>query len=85
MLWPVPAGYLLAVRRSTWRRIGGVDAALSPAFYEEVDLAFRVSKVRLQVVSVGNLDAVHDCGVSAASRRRKIDWAGGSATRRVNR
>jgi GT2 family glycosyltransferase len=36
-----PAAAALAFRRSAWERVGGMDAALHPAWFEDVDLARR--------------------------------------------
>src|SRR5216683_14831 len=76
----VPPGLLLAVRRSAWQRFGGVNESLSPAFYEEVDLAMRVREAGLRVVCLSNLDIDHRHGVSARSRRQKIEWLDTSAS-----
>jgi predicted O-methyltransferase YrrM len=72
----VPAGFLFAVRSKVWQSVGGFDDHLSPAFFEEADIAFRVAKTGAYTKDVP-LDVVHDSGVSAWSSRRIVQWQGG--------
>lgn len=74
----VPAGFLFAVHTDTWRQVGGADDRLAPAFYEEIDLAFKCHAHGLETALLPELSAFHAPGVSAhANRSLKIFWVGG--------
>jgi GT2 family glycosyltransferase len=80
----VPYGFLFAVRRDIFRMVGGFDDRLSPAFFEEVDIGFRVAHAGYQCAIVQAGTVFHEAGVSSARRRRaRISWVGGSSTLRA--
>lgn len=86
----VVAGYLFAVPRQVWLKIGGVNARLSPAFFEEVDLAMRVSAAGYSVVVTTDDGHSHLWGISAMPWRHRITWdeqtaAAGTIHRRNHR
>jgi len=76
----VPAGYLFGIERHFWQEVGGFDDELSPAFYEEIDLAFRVNERGGRTVLLKGDSTEHEWGVSAASRKKEVSWAGGRTT-----
>ena len=43
------SGAAIALRTSVWRELRGFDVEYSPAYYEDVDLAFRVKEMGLEV------------------------------------
>jgi GT2 family glycosyltransferase len=80
----VPYGFLFAVRCDLFREVGGFDDRLSPAFFEEVDIAFRVAHAGYQCAIVDAGSVFHEAGVSSSRRRRaRISWVGGSSTLRA--
>src|SRR5207253_2019550 len=58
--------------------IEGVDSRLSPAFFEEVDLALRVKRAGYALTLVPKADVRHPWGISTAGPHTKIEWASGS-------
>jgi GT2 family glycosyltransferase len=42
-------GAALAIRRATWNEVGGMDTSFYPAYYEDVDLCWRVRQRGLRV------------------------------------
>lgn len=76
----LPRGHCVAVRKDVWTRIGGVDEELSPAFYEDVDLALRILAAGYQARLIGYAGEQHPWGVSSQSGARKIEWDGQQAT-----
>lgn len=43
------SGAAIAMRRGVWEELGGFDPIYRPAYYEDVDLAFRVKDIGLEV------------------------------------
>ena len=72
----VPSGYYLAMRSELWKSVGGFDDKLSPAFYEEFDMAMRVANAGYSCGVIGDHDIYHVHGISKARRRTKIEWLG---------
>ena len=76
----IPFGFLFAVRKTLWDEIGGVDDALSPAFFEEADLAFRAALRGLKTAVVDDPEVRHESGVSVWNANRIIEWSGGTVS-----
>ncbi len=74
------SGEAFAVPRGVWHSVGGVDEALSPAMYEEVDLALKMSRAGKTAVVVPNAGIVHRAGASGYPLWRRIRWVGGSTS-----
>ena len=72
----VPSGYYLAIGSEVWKSVGGFDDKLSPAFYEEFDMAMRVANAGYSCSVIGDHDINHVHGISKARRRTKIEWRG---------
>ena len=66
-------GALLAVRRSTWERVGGFDEGYF-MYFEDTDLCRRVADLGLQLVR-SEAVAVHEVGGAGASDRRAAWYA----------
>jgi GT2 family glycosyltransferase len=79
----VVSGYLFAVPSRVWRQVGGIDPALSPASFEEIDLALRIQGADYRLALAPDVNVSHPWGISAGSPRRKITWAGGTMTVRA--
>lgn len=58
------SGAALAVLAKAWREVGGFDDAYAPAYYEDVDLAFRVRAAGLRTVYQPFSVVIHFEGVS---------------------
>lgn len=58
------SGASIMIRRSLWEDIGGFDLRLSPAYYEDTDLAFEVRRRGYKVVYQPKSLVVHMEGVS---------------------
>ena len=58
------SGASVLVRRSVWDELGGFDEAFAPAYYEDVDLAFRIRARGLKVMYEPRSVVVHHEGVS---------------------
>lgn len=80
------SGASILVRKSVWERLGGFDEAFVPAYYEDVDLAFRIRQLGLKVLFEPRSVVVHHEGMShgtdlasayqAANRFRMLErWA----------
>lgn len=52
-------GAALALRRETWATLGGLDETFYPAYYEDVDLCWRVAQAGLEVRYAPRAVAVH--------------------------
>lgn len=58
------SGCTLGISTALWRSVGGYAEELAPAYYEDVDLAFKIRAVDLQVWCVPSAIVVHYEGVS---------------------
>jgi GT2 family glycosyltransferase len=56
---PFVTGAALAVRRATWNMLGGFDQSFFPAYYEEVDLCWRVRQHGMLVRYEPRAVAIH--------------------------
>jgi GT2 family glycosyltransferase len=54
----------VAVRAAIWRDLGGFDEIYAPAYYEDVDLAFRVRAAGLRTVYQPFSCVIHFEGIS---------------------
>jgi glycosyltransferase involved in cell wall biosynthesis len=61
------SGACLAIRMSDWRCLGGFDKAYAPAYYEDVDLAFRVRQLGLKVYYQPDTTIIHFEGISSGT------------------
>jgi len=52
-------GAALALRRSVWKELGGLDEAFAPAYFEEVDLCMRARAAGLAVRYIPGAVATH--------------------------
>jgi GT2 family glycosyltransferase len=59
----IPCAYVqgaaLAIRRSLWNEMGGLDESFFPAYFEEADLCRRVRDAGWKVATVCSARAVH--------------------------
>jgi GT2 family glycosyltransferase len=53
------SGAAIALPEKLWRQLGGFDEAYTPAYYEDVDLAFRVRAVGLRTVYQPFSNVIH--------------------------
>ncbi|GAC1366644.1 MAG: hypothetical protein NVSMB42_26740 [Herpetosiphon sp.] len=53
-------GAALAIRRSVWDSVHGLDVAFYPAYYEEVDLCLRVAARGLKICYAPTARGIHD-------------------------
>ena len=73
------SGACLLVRKTVWQAVGGFDARFTPAYYEDVDLAFQARALGYKVVYQPQAVVVHVEGVShgrdaqAGLKRYQID------------
>ena len=58
------SGCCLLIRRALWNRLGGFDERFSPAYYEDVDLAFAARARRYRVRYEPDAVVLHFGGVS---------------------
>ncbi len=61
------SGAALMIRRGVFQRVGGFDARYAPAYFEDVDLAFAVRRLGLQVWYEPASTVVHCEGISAGT------------------
>ncbi|MFW5926623.1 MAG: glycosyltransferase [Wenzhouxiangella sp.] len=61
------SGACLAIRRETFRELGGFDERYAPAYYEDTDLCFRLREVGLRVIYQPACTIVHHEGVSSGT------------------
>ena len=61
------SGACLAVRRSLFERLGGFDTRYAPAYYEDVDLAFRLREHGYRVLYQPAARVVHFEGATAGT------------------
>jgi GT2 family glycosyltransferase len=73
----VVAGFLFALRRETFERLGGFDEAYAPAGLEEVDLSIAArERLGLRCYAVGGVAHDHEYGISAARPWHKLAYGG---------
>ena len=70
------SGAALLIRKSLLLALGGHDARYRPAYYEDVDLAFRVRASGADIVLEPKARAVHRSGASTDDDRRFREFAG---------
>ncbi len=58
------SGASIIIRKDLWDKIGGFDKQFSPAYYEDVDLAFQVRKQGYKVVYQPESEVVHFGGTT---------------------
>lgn len=61
------SGAALMIRREVFQRVGGFDTRYAPAYFEDVDLAFAVRRLGLQVWYEPASTVVHCEGISAGT------------------
>jgi GT2 family glycosyltransferase len=75
----VVGGYLFALRRDTFKALGGFDEAYAPCGMEEVDLSLAVRRrAGLEPYVVAGVDHQHEYGISATRPWRRIEFDGRS-------
>lgn len=67
------SGASIMIRKSLWEEIGGFDERFSPAYYEDVDLAFEVRRRGYKVVYQPESEVVHFEGVTESLDRERIE------------
>jgi N-acetylglucosaminyl-diphospho-decaprenol L-rhamnosyltransferase len=65
-----PAGAFLAIKRTAWRELGGLDEAFRPVWFEDVDICKRAKEKGYQVYYVPSAAARHSGGHSVG----KLPW-----------
>lgn len=75
------SGAALLVDAALFRRLGGHDPRYRPAYFEDVDLAFRMRASGHEVILEPAAVAVHAAGASTVDDRRFRDFAGDHAGR----
>jgi len=60
VVFPYPAGHILALRADTWKLMGGFDQRFAPAGYEDVDLGYRAKIGNLAMVALPKLPVAHE-------------------------
>ena len=58
------SGASMIIRKELWNEIGGFDERFSPAYYEDVDLAFEVRERGYKVVYQPESEVIHFEGIS---------------------
>src|SRR6185437_6236318 len=61
------SGAALMIRNDTFQRVGGFDTRYTPAYYEDVDLAFAVRRLGLRVYYEPASTVIHCEGISAGT------------------
>jgi GT2 family glycosyltransferase len=75
----VVSGFLFATRRDVFRAVGGFDEAYSPCGFEEVDYCTAVRlKLGLACFAVAGIPYLHEFGISARRRWRRVRFDGRS-------
>jgi GT2 family glycosyltransferase len=75
----VVSGFLFALRREVFERVGGFDEAYTPAGFEEVDLCTAVRlRLGLRCYAVAGVEHRHEFGISAARPWRRVRFDGRS-------
>lgn len=65
------SGAAIMIRRKLWEEIGGFDERFTPAYYEDVDLAFQVRERGYKVVYQPGAEVVHFEGVTEGLDERQ--------------
>lgn len=74
-----PAGAFLMFRREIWEKLGGLDEAFHPLWFEDVDFCLRLRQAGLRIRYVPGAVARHAGGHSvrpAAVQFRQLAWYG---------
>jgi GT2 family glycosyltransferase len=74
-----PAGAFLMFRREVWEKLGGLDEAFHPLWFEDVDFCLRLRQAGLRIRYVPGTVARHAGGHSvrpAAVQFRQLAWYG---------
>lgn len=72
-----PAGAFLMIRRDVWERLGGLDEAFYPVWFEDVDFCRRAIDSGVRIEYVPSVKARHRGGHSVAAlsaRCRAVYW-----------
>lgn len=69
------SGAALLIRRIAFTSLGGYDPRYTPAYFEDVDLAFRLKSVGHPIVLEPTARAVHRAGASTETERRFREFA----------
>lgn len=69
------SGAALLIRRDAFDEVGGFDARYEPAYYEDVDLCFRLRAAGWQVLLEPDARVTHSSGASTDRDRRFRDFA----------
>lgn len=64
-------GASIAVRRELWMQLDGYDELFTPAYFEDVDLAFRIRELGLRTIYQPNSVLIHFEAVTHGSRRNR--------------
>jgi GT2 family glycosyltransferase len=73
----VVAGFLFAMRRETWERLGGFDEAYAPCSMEDVDLCTDVRlRLGLENFAVAGVETEHEYGISVTRPWKRISHNG---------
>lgn len=70
------SGASIIIRRELWEKLGGFDERFAPAYYEDVDLAFRVREMGYRVVYQPKSEVIHSEGTSGSmenAQKMKIE------------
>lgn len=70
------SGACIIIRNELWRQTGGFDERFAPAYYEDVDLAFRIREKGYRVVYQPESEVVHFEGITEGleeHKNRKIE------------
>jgi GT2 family glycosyltransferase len=66
------SGCSMLVRRSTWLQVGGLDEGYFPAYYEDVDLCFRIQELGKEVWVQPRSQVVHRLSASTDGSYRSF-------------
>ncbi len=62
------SGASMIIRKDLWEKIGGFDKQFSPAYYEDVDLAFQVRERGYKVIYQPESEVVHFGGTTEGTK-----------------
>ena len=74
-----PAGAFLMFRRAIWEKLGGLDEAFYPLWFEDVDFCLRVKRAGYRILYIPNAVARHAGAHSIRSvslQFRQVAWYG---------
>jgi GT2 family glycosyltransferase len=75
----VVSGFLFALRRDVFERLGGFDESYTPCGFEEVDLCTAARlRLGLECYAVAGVEHRHEFGISAARPWRRVRFDGRS-------